>query len=138
MNAERLRALADEIEPLPHTHQLACENQEGIPYSYGQDGFAMSMFRFSCGSPACIGGYAIARWGNLDANDPLVEVGRVLGIDLQTAQWLCCPGNGTPGFAMLNRPGSLERMRDITPRRAAQTLRRLADTGKVNWREEGR
>lgn len=137
MNEDRIRRLADHVE------SLAWGNEEGK--------FCMWMWRHDCGAPACIAGWAwhlffheavdagemnLAGTSLDPRNAPQTNYegsssyqGRcLLGISAGQADRLFAPTQ--PGAECHAGPG---REGHISPQRAAACLRRLADTGRVEW-----
>lgn len=113
MNKERILALADLIEKQPHTKLNDAS------------GFNMGNWVHPCGTPACIAGFAAwVESGNAEEL-PLMDVEDLaiqhLGIDRPTANELFSPDG--------------VEWRSITPAIAASTLRKLHDTGEVDWPE---
>ena len=115
MNIERIRELADHVEKLKH-----------VPYikrAGGPGQFNMRGYTFSCGTPACIAGHAVALFGG----DPDLSIGEAaanaLGINYEE------------DFHPLFEPPypNLFPWSKITPAQAARCLRHLADTGDVDW-----
>jgi hypothetical protein len=119
MNETRILELARVIEQAPHqTDDLGFIDGETITR------FSMSVWR--CGTVACIGGWVQAL--HAEPNKMFhgtISVAEVLGISFVQAEALCYPG-----------AQSIGRYEDITPAEAADTLRRLAATGKVRWKIE--
>jgi hypothetical protein len=114
MRKDRILALADLIEKQPHT------SRDGAP------GFCMEAYVHSCGTPSCIAGWA--SWlsfrkpktlsgGETDLFD---RAKSYLRLDSATAYRLFLP----PGYFDPHL---------YTPAQSAATLRRLAETGEVNW-----
>lgn len=112
MNVERINALADLIETLPHVGILE------------KEGFNMANYQHPCGTPACIAGFAIATYGTGDhffSNDPSALAADLLNIEMYVA----CD--------LFHVYSSNKVMSQITPSEAAATLRHLATTGEVDW-----
>ncbi|MCK9361772.1 hypothetical protein M0Q28_06150 [Patescibacteria group bacterium] len=117
MNKERIEQLAVAIE----THSI-----DGL-------GFNMGFFRFTggaadasghdCGTVACIAGTAVA-------------LGKLSGTFGAAAEWLDIPYDKVGQELFYPGDASGIRVRDwalITPAHAAAVLRRLAETGRVDW-----
>lgn len=92
-------------------------------------GFSMRAFvdEDECGTACCIGGAAIAFTGLADKIEemggPLLAAASVLGIDDdEVAEEL-----------FLARYSGVEDLADIDPAWAARTIRRLIETGDVDW-----
>jgi hypothetical protein len=118
MNVERILELADLIEKQPHTTEEA------------DDGFSMDWFTHDCGTPSCIGGWAIfLQSRDRKILDVVSESGgkfsevaaSVLGLGEFEASELFFP--------------TIVDMDQITPADAAYTLRHLAKTGEVVWED---
>jgi hypothetical protein len=119
MNKTRILELAAVIEQAPHhTEDRGFIDGEAITE------FSMSVWR--CGTTACIGGWTEALHGKpYELFHGHIGVAKALGISLKQANALCYPGDMSVG-----------RYEDITSTEAADTLRRLAATGKVEWKIE--
>jgi hypothetical protein len=118
MNIERIRQLADVIAAQPHT-PLAAES-----------GFNMNNWTHTCGSPACIAG-----WANFIRTDDdgtflgdMVAAAAWLGINIRQAAELFQPDEPDK-----DEPDDILSWSDITPAHAAAVLRHLAVTGQVDW-----
>lgn len=111
MNKDRILALADLIEKQPHTSE------------YDPAGFTMDNWVHSCGTPACIAGWAAwqASGEQKTINPEVVEdsAAAFLGISYSDGRRLFTPR---------------AEWKAITPAIAASTLRRFAETGEVEWR----
>jgi hypothetical protein len=117
MNKKRILELATVIERAPHHTSSLFD--DGVVCS-----FSMSVWR--CGTTACIGGWVETLHGEPHKLfHGSVGVAKVLGISYEQAEALCYPGALCIGL-----------YEDITPAEAADTLRRLAATGKVEWKIE--
>lgn len=112
MNINNINRLADVIEVQEHTNREAAS------------GFAMNVFFHTCGTPACIAGWADylsgAEWYG-DARTDEVEERAAEWLDLESDQ-----------AYSLFWAGNLD-LRLITPKQAAAVLRHLAVTGNVDW-----
>lgn len=87
-----------------------------------------------CGSAGCIGGHAAILWSELQYETEYdwqvgksftwdnILLAKKLDISLQTEEALCFPG-------MAGGP----KCRDVSRENAVRVLRRLAETGKVDW-----
>lgn len=117
MYKERILALADHIEKLPHIDDI----EEARPH------FTMSRYFNPCGSPSCIAGHAICMFSDKKFEDvydyEFSEAAEVLGLDWETADKLFTPSALDTG----------KHWPQITPKEAARTLRHLAETGEVKW-----
>ncbi|MBD8651518.1 hypothetical protein IFT66_10560 [Rhizobium sp. CFBP 13726] len=117
MNKERILALADLIEQQLHTTPSA------------PIGFTMSDYVHSCGTPACIAGWAAWESENqpdfLDWRQVDFKATKYLGLDQETSEKLFEPEGVSSWF-------------EITPAHAAFTLRHLARAGVVDWAAYGR
>lgn len=117
MNRLRILELADRIENLEHVSSNEIE-----PPS---NSFNMELFTFSgpetCGTPACICGWAVYLWGSYSIKERIGSSHgeKVLDITREQAQRLFFPR------------GADRR----TPEEAANVLRRFAETGQVYWDE---
>jgi hypothetical protein len=121
MNKTRILELAAVIEQAQHhTDDFGFIDGEAVTL------FSMSVWR--CGTTACIGGWTQALFTAPGQTfHGTISVAEVLGISFVKAEALCYPGDMSIG-----------RYEDITPAEAADTLRRLAATGKVEWKTERR
>lgn len=81
--------------------------------------FDMSDYIYTaeCGTVACIAGWTYLTYGG--CGDPYSEARNLLGLDEDRADALFLPYGCD--------------WEDITPAHAAQTLRKLAETGEVDW-----
>lgn len=139
LQRKRIRELADDIE-------------NGRYQDYGVKGFKMeySIRRWGCGTVACIagitaikhdkknvtevedlhGGAPVLIWrgrrsAGCDAGDEVFEVAaQKLGLERKDANTL---------FFARDSGGDQYNLAEITPEKAAQVLRNLAKTGKVDW-----
>lgn len=116
MRKDRILKLADTIEKLDH--RMNKENDT--------PGFTMTRVYYSCGSPACIGGWTYDLFYDGESSDGVKEM---LGISGTSARRLMGPlyphacwhhGPDDPGH--------------ITVDHAVKVLRNLAKTGEVDWR----
>lgn len=119
MNKERILAVADKIEKLPHKRDDNILSHENV------ESFSMISYTTNCGSPQCIAGWVNHLYGKFPPEemakcdfDHLHKAAELLDINEQQAWELFHP-NGTWRF--------------ITQTQAAQTLRDLAETGSVIW-----
>ena len=123
MNKERILALADLVEQQPHSIE---------------SGFNMGELIHGCGTPSCIAGWAA--WESAGRPEMMVaEEG--YAIENEASDWLGLPHIVESSYATdlsfdLFYPIGFG-FDDITPKHAAFTLRRLAETGKVDWRAYG-
>lgn len=110
MNVERILALADLIEKQPHAGHS------------DESGFRMSRFTHLCGTPACIAGWAEWSRDGENSDKPWVTFRSGMNyLEITVAQ-----------ASALFEPTHMV-WPDITPAQAATTLRKLAETGKVDW-----
>ena len=117
MNKERILALADHIEGLPH------ETRE-IDYLARPKAFNMAEY---CGSACCIAGWAVELFDGFSDWPVSLVSGRakhLLGIEKQFIA------------AALFYPFAPHILKQITPQHAAATLRKLVETGEVQWNTE--
>ena len=142
MNKERAIRLADKIETLKGVDYWDEWGYRGDPIEHDEprkDSFTMEVTNYNCGSPANIVGWAAhisgIEPGPRDTDDPFhnpkLEVMRTwLGISASQAEELFAPiynhlsteagvGNDDDGY--------------ISPKMAADVLRKLAETGEVRW-----
>lgn len=113
MNVERINALADMIEVMPHTTVSA------------EEGFSMANWSHDCGTPACIAGWAayLAKGPGVLINHSCYDVAAdFLDINVCLADELFEP-----------RLGDVDLWDEIEPKHAAEVLRHLAQTGNVDW-----
>ena len=122
MNKENILALAEVMEGLRYRDW---RNQEG---EYVQHGFNMTMYRFDCGTPACVAGYAASLSDDPECQlmDVFETAQAYLGLDRETAVDLFF-GDGD----------TIDELNYLQPQDAADTLRKLAETGEVSWRQPG-
>jgi hypothetical protein len=119
VNKERILALADLIEQQPHADKEASE------------GFTMSSITHDCGTPACIAGWAA--WEAVGRkNGDLYDFD--LDIEGKARDFL---GISPTKADALFYPYEFKAYGEITPSEAAATLRRLAETGQVDWQIGG-
>jgi len=116
MNIANILKLADRIERQEHVSE------------FDNHGFNMSKCWHPCGTPSCIAGFAFSMSGKR-AGCTFTEARRWLGID-KDRQWdLFMPSSEwreDMGVKWLN---------EITPSQAAWTLRNLAETGEIVWKQ---
>ena len=132
MNKDRLLELADEIEPLLWSHPV--------------DGIEHDFCMYSClrenETPSCIAAFAVQlfsdNWRKTLSDERRfggemavihAEAQSLLGLEEDVAKELFTPSGANAG-AWPGYPGY------ISPFRAADTIRRLANTGAVNWGED--
>lgn len=108
MNIDRINALADLIEQQPHTS------------IHAMDGFNMSGWTHTCGTPSCIAGWARHMSGQTEPSAWTIGE-EWLGLTETQSDEL---------FLMTDSDISFE---DVTPAHAAAVLRHLAATGTVDW-----
>lgn len=131
MNIERLTVICEWLEA-------------GAPHKDGVGGFYMpDFFRddAECGTTACIGGAAVQWWGSDEVKNDLCENlhtkrAEILGLDDNTANNLFYPdsypytvdadGHFTDGPLQ-------DRLEEVTPAWAARCVRKLMETGEVDW-----
>ncbi|RWF44259.1 MAG: hypothetical protein EOS65_02465 [Mesorhizobium sp.] len=122
MNIERILQLADVIEKTPHK-PIYYHGNSPAPLT------EFNMERWHCGTIGCIAGWTVHLFGNKGASaedDAGMKAGELLGLSLNDADNLFCPGSGREG----------PRLSEIKPAKAALILRHLAATGEVNWQIE--
>lgn len=133
MNTERILILADFIESLPDERLDMCywaKDEDGDENL----GLSPATVLHNCGTAACLGGYTEALFnptrtgfrGTLglwtpDAPLPSDSAGTLLGLTVAQAHNLFMPPHANGAWDC------------ITPAIAADTLRRLAETGQVEW-----
>lgn len=118
LQIDRIRQLADIIQAQPHTPITA------------ESGFNMCNWTHTCGTPACIAG-----WANFVRTD---DDGTFLGDMSAAAMWLGITKSQAeelfaPDEDFEEEDGPLFLWSEITPTHAAAVLRHLADTGRVDW-----
>ena len=142
MNKERITRLADTIEPLTGVDYWDEWGHRGTPIKRDgpyKDAFTMEVISYDCGSPASIVGWANhlsgIEPGPRDTDNPFhnphVEVMQTwLGITNAQAGELW-----KPIYNHLNTEAGVGNDDDgyISPKMAADVLRRLAETGEVRW-----
>lgn len=117
MNTENILKLADIIAAQP----WACYNDENPDFVHG---YYQGCFYHSCGTAACIAGFATAvsrgdvsaKISNLSTSDVKHIAQAFLGLDRERASQLFYHGPN-----------------DASPELAAAVLRNLAATGEVDW-----
>ena len=109
MNIERLNIIAEWLEA-------------GAPERHGITKFDMGEWNFttSCGTTCCIGGAAEIFFG-LPTNAPWEVLDEALGLDEETTNDLFFPYEVG------------DRWSAITPAWAARCIRKLIETGEVDW-----
>lgn len=118
VHRQRILLVAEVIERQPHT-----------PADSPGSGFDMSKWvhgESACGTPSCIWGWAEhLRTGSpeVDRDAPMDPIFEWFGLDSDSSEMLAL---FTPMFKNTT-------MYRVTPAQAAETLRRLADTGRVDW-----
>lgn len=116
LNVPAVRMLADIVENQKHGNGI------------DDTGFNMSRYNNSCGSPACIAGWAVwMEYGsdedyNVTVDDVAEEAGKILGIHEPSDQMHLFLGHEFIGD-----------LPKITPKDAAKVLRHLADTKEIDW-----
>ena len=114
MNKAQILETADKIEKMPHI----VGNEEAYK-KYGPPA-VFDMNSSHCGSAACIGG--LVQWEIKDWDSRIEEAVAIhFEVPLYQANAICYPD-------------SPESYTEITPQQAADMLRRLAETGEVDWR----
>lgn len=125
MNKERILALADLIEKQPHTT---------VDDAHG---FTMGNWTHACGTPACIAGWAVfAENGSAKFESGEWVSSRAasyLELDRDDAVLLFEPDLRNPDEFEDDETDATDGWDEITPSQAAATLRRLAETGSVDW-----
>lgn len=116
MDIERLNIIAEWLEA-------------GAPHKDGVDGFDMLSFieETPCGTTCCIGGAAIQFFGDSDTSFPDDHAQALLGLDSDVADMLFYGGMTWDGR------GEAVPLEDITPAWAARCIRKLMETGEVDW-----
>lgn len=112
MNTERILELATVIESLPHVSPD--ERATEVPLD------SFNMEKWHCGSVGCIAGWAVKLFGG-EIPDPALSGQQALGLRGDIADDLFTPAYGYGDY------------HKITPRDAAKVLRKLAETGHVDW-----
>ena len=127
MNIERLNIIAEWLEA-------------GAPHKNGVVGFYMPVFfreDNECGTIACIGGCAVQWWGDEKLlkdywkHKEKENVANLLRLDVDTANALFYPDSYPE-----DRDGKgplLNRLEEVTPAWAARCIRKLMETGEVDW-----
>ena len=115
MNKERILALADLIEVQPKAGYFA------------EGGFNMGAYVHSCGTPACIAGWAVSLFDEVtDVEGHCYQIGKAVHDRAKSLLGLTY-GQADTLF------------REYTandPKIAARVLRELAETNEVNWPAE--
>ena len=132
MNTDRILILANFIESLPDERlDMHLWASDGDDENLDQ---ATATVLHNCGTAACIGGWTEALFNpdalqfrgtrglwSPDAPLPKDSAGTLLGLTVAQAHDLFMPPHTSGAWS------------DITPAIAADTLRRLAETGQVEW-----
>jgi hypothetical protein len=120
MNKENILKLANHIESLRHIGDDEALGQ-------GVEGFNLNREVFTCGTPACIAGWAVSfqRHTNQIADDEEFtnDAMKYLGVNEYEYDDLCYPFYAK----------AISSFDDVTPAQAAKVLRNLAETGVVDW-----
>jgi hypothetical protein len=117
MNTERILHIADMIEKLE-------------PRQFDMSDYVTEN---ECGTVACIAGWTYLTYGDpAGEGDPHELAAIHLGLDEDRADDLFLPNPLTSGLP------SCVTYAQITPAHAAQTLRKLAATGEVDWSHANR
>ena len=127
MRTDRLELLADTVERLAGEDYWRDGNPvHGHDHEEHYESFTTQSETYPCGAPACLAGWTNHLAGNPDAG--LDEAREWLEIeDKETAMELFMPDSIWHASA---QEGDDEY---ISPQRAADTLRRFAQTGEVIW-----
>jgi hypothetical protein len=113
MNTERILHIADLIEKLE-------------PQQFDMSDYVTEN---ECGTVACIAGWTYLTYGDLGGSgNPHESAENHFGLDEDRADSL---------FTPRSKDGLNASYDDITPAHAAQTLRKLAATGEVDWSHVG-
>ena len=121
MNVDRIRQLADHIEKLPYVPARRARKE--VP------SFSMRWLDYNCGTPACIAGWAIEMWPEKDTTERSLQRARVcLDVWGPLSKHLF-----VPEFPSANYDAKKGQRGHITPAHAAACLRKLAETGEVDW-----
>lgn len=115
MNTDNIRRLADVIEAEPHTDREAAS------------GFTMMCFFHTCGTPACIAGWA----DTLSGADDWSGATRTDCVEERAAKWLGLAAS--QAYALFWGGTEIKDLKSVSPTHAASVLRHLADTGRVDW-----
>ena len=113
MNRDNLTQLADHLEKVP------------------EEGFDMRdvFFNDTCGTPACIAGYAAYLSGARGWEySPYVCAAEWLGLGNQQRARLFCPETATANYG-----AAPDDPRYISKRMAVAVLRHAAKTGRISW-----
>lgn len=116
MNTERLLKLAEHIEAL--------EMGQFDPHTFTNDPVKFNMGYWSCGTVACIGGWADCLWAGEEGW--LMATKDILDLEHNKAEELFYPGSTRNAEHEYN-------YEDITPKMAASCIRHLVETGEVDW-----
>ena len=121
MNIERMRALADHVEQLPHVWSI--RRTPATTYDPGERVAAFNQAAWLdesvCGTAGCIAGCAVTLWppATTYKYEQIEELAAsALGLHPLEAGDLFCP-------RVIDTPGTL---RDVTPQEAAAVLRAVA------------
>ena len=119
MNIDNINRLADVIEAQSHTDREA------------EDGFAMNCFFHTCGTPACIAGWAdfLANGDEWVASDTLES--RSQNVEGRAMEWLGM--SSSQRYELFWGGTKIADLAKVTPTHAAAVLRHLAATGDVDW-----
>lgn len=136
MNIERINELADHIEGLTWV-DIGFKDDDGVrERAWRGELFSMRSWTYldsdyRCETPACMAGHCVALFGGgaYRRNDPEYNAMRLLGLSEDQAIELFSPGGEHADFTITTDSDP----RFISPARAAAQLRRVAETGEVDW-----
>ena len=122
MNKIRILQLAEQIDKTEFLDRKLV--RPAVP------SFCMGFVKYHCGSPACLMGWTEHMFGPISSSGNFFETGRLLGLSVLEAERLFDPSEFDDQF---RKDVGVFELRTITPDWAAACLRRLAETGEVDW-----
>lgn len=137
LNRERLLVLAEVLESKRAEGHFdmhdVFESASGAfqAIDVGEDA---ATFVETCGSTACICGWAIAIFdpkSPLYSEETFLHGGSLLGLNATQITNLFAPSLASSGGKAFDRQG--RELYDATPKEAAKVVRYLAETGEVDW-----
>lgn len=118
MNTERILALADHIEKLPHYNDVSVN----VPH------FSMTRYFNECGTPSCIAGHAVNMFTDKKSDELPASLVFEVAAEALELDWDIADKLFTPNVRDAGKYWPM-----IAPKEAAHTLRHLASTGEVKW-----
>ena len=123
MNTELINKTADIIEQAEHSTETGPYQAEESIRGGRTRYFCMNYDRYKCGSPACIYGYACLLAGEkINKENDIIHLNRLFDLGDE--------GQAEEIYIAVKNHISLD---EITPEWAAAMLRKLVETGNVDW-----